>query len=447
MPVKKKAIDILDRNLVGNSHKILEIRKEIIRIAPTKLPVLLTGESGVGKEGIARLLHQLSSRADKSFVVVDMAALPDTFVGSVLFGHAKGAFTGADKDNEGLFGFADGGTLYLDNIEEASREVQRQLASFFDTQSFVPLGSTQRKHVDVRLVASTLIPPSEFDSVLTELLIHLSGFVINVPPLRDRVEDIPILIENFVKSRDYLKIKNPHFSVETIATLQQYRFPGNIRELFSIIERSVLMSDNNIITIKDLSLPEQKQEPEGVTIERLQRELNQTRRDIDILYRNTIHANPIWQGRWINHESDYCFVLMPFTDEYDLQEIYTKHVKRVAEEGLGLRCERADDIHDVSGIMQSVWESINRARFIIADLTNRNSNVFYELGIAHTLGKPVIMISQSMNYVPFDLRHLRCIVYDFKPGRIEKFEETLEKTIRTVMANSFPGPRFDRIHE
>lgn len=111
-------------------------------------------------------------------------------------------------------------------------------------------------------------------------------------------------------------------------------------------------------------------------------------------------------------------------------------------ERCGLRCERADDIYGISGIMQSVWESINRAQVIIADLTERNPNVFYELGIAHTLGKPVIMITQSMDYVPFDLRHLRCVVYDFKPGRIQKFEVILEKTIKTILSTS-SGPTLE----
>lgn len=445
--MQENAAQILDRELIGKSHTILTLRKAIVRVAPTNLPVLLTGETGVGKDLIARLLHSLSSRADKPFVAINIAAVPDALASANLFGHIKGAFTGATQDHAGLLGVANGGTVYLDELEQASHELQRLLASFLDTQSFVPLGGTRRKRVDVRFVASTRIPPNELNSVLPELLIRLSGFVLEVPPLRERAEDIPLLIEYFLKHSAFLKERAPHFSAEAIARLQQYRFPGNVRELHNIIERAVVMSDSNTITIHDLALPEPKQELASDVVERLHRELNQTRRDLELLRRGTIPADPIWQGRWIRPESDYCFVLMPFANAYDLQEVYTKHVRRVAEERCGLRCERADDIHDVSGIMQSVWESVNRARFVIADLTDRNSNVFYELGIAHTLGKPVIMITQSMDYVPFDLRHLRCIVYDFKPGRIEKFEETLEKTIRTVMASSPPGPSFDLMQE
>jgi hypothetical protein len=152
--------------------------------------------------------------------------------------------------------------------------------------------------------------------------------------------------------------------------------------------------------------------------------------------RNSISADPIWEGRWFPVENDYCFVLMPFADVKDLQRVYTNHVKPIIEGRCYLRCERADDIHDVSGVMQSVWESISRARIIIADLTERNSNVFYELGIAHILGKPVIMITQSMNYIPSDLRHLRCIVYEYKPSSINRFEDTLEKTVQRVLSST-----------
>jgi hypothetical protein len=125
---------------------------------------------------------------------------------------------------------------------------------------------------------------------------------------------------------------------------------------------------------------------------------------------------------------------MPFGEGHDLQRVYRNHVQPVVGQ-LGLVCERADDLYDVRAVMQNVWESINRARVIIAEMTERNPNVFYELGIAHTLGKPVIMITQSIEqYVPFDLKHLRSIEYQFKPGEIEKFEQALRRTIQTVLS-------------
>jgi hypothetical protein len=131
---------------------------------------------------------------------------------------------------------------------------------------------------------------------------------------------------------------------------------------------------------------------------------------------------------------------MPFSDAADVQRVYRDHVRPILQDRCGLRCERADDIYDISGVMQSVWEGINRAQLVIADLTQRNSNVFYELGIAHTLGKPVIMLTQSMDFVPFDLRHLRCIVYEYKPATIGNFERILERTVRTVLSSANPPP-------
>ena len=169
-------------------------------------------------------------------------------------------------------------------------------------------------------------------------------------------------------------------------------------------------------------------------------EIAALRREIEYLHRNSIVATPIWEGRAFPTEAEYCFVLMPFSETMDVQNVYGDHVKRVIEKRCGLRCERADDIYDISGVMQSVWEGINRARLIVADLTDRNPNVFYELGIEHTLGKPVVMITQSMDYVPFDLRHLRCIVYEYKPSAIRSFEAALERTVRAVLLGNQTPP-------
>jgi hypothetical protein len=447
--VQGNASEILARGLIGQSDHILNLRKVIARVAPTNLPVLLSGESGVGKDSIARLLHQVSPRAGKPFIRIDLAALPESLVHSDLFGVVKGAFTGATRNRVGRLRSADGGTIYfgaLDDLKGGS-EIQRLLLGFLNSQSFIPLGGTKPVQVNVRFVAGTRIRPNELTSVLPDLLLRLSSVVIEIPALRDRPEDIPLLIEDFFKRAPLLAERSPTFSAEAIEGLKRYSFPGNVSELYNIIERAVLLSEGGPITLHDLRLQEPKQEPESDTIEKLRGELSEKRRELELLRRGTIAADPIWQGRWIPSERDYCFVLMPFAEAHDLQEVYARHVRPVVEERCRLRCERADDIHDVSGIMQSVWESINRARFVIADLTDRNPNVFYELGIAHTLGKAVIIITQSMEYVPFDLRHLRCIVYSFKPGRIEKFEETLEKTIRTVMSSSPMEPSFDLVQE
>ena len=166
---------------------------------------------------------------------------------------------------------------------------------------------------------------------------------------------------------------------------------------------------------------------------RHQIELLQT--ELEAIRATSIAAQPIWQGRGFPTRYDYCFVLMPFGDVRDLQAVYRDHVKAVIER-CGLRCERADDIYDVTGVMQSVWEGINRARLVVADLTERNPNVFYELGIAHTLGKPVIMLTQSIDFVPFDLRHLRCIEYSYTPRGADQLEQALERTIKTVLSSA-----------
>jgi hypothetical protein len=200
-----------------------------------------------------------------------------------------------------------------------------------------------------------------------------------------------------------------------------------------MMQRMVMLSQDVEIDVPILGLAPPRPQPIDTALaSHLQQETTRLQSEIELLNRVTIAASPIWEGRRFVTDLKVCFVLMPFGDSSDLQNVYFDHVKPIIER-LGLRCERADDIHDISGVMQSVWEGINRAGIVIADMTGRNPNVFYELGIAHTLGKPVIMITQSMDFVPFDLKHLRCIVYDYKPAKISRFEEALRKTISTVL--------------
>jgi nucleoside 2-deoxyribosyltransferase len=194
-----------------------------------------------------------------------------------------------------------------------------------------------------------------------------------------------------------------------------------------------LVSSEKQLSSNDLQFPTKATANEAG---KLADEVKRLQNELDLVRSATIAANPIWEGRGFATDENYCFVLMPFAEDCDVQDVYMNHVKPVVEKRCGLVCQRADDIHDISGIMQSVWERINKARIIIAEMTDRNSNVFYELGIAHTLGKPVIMITQSMDYVPFDLKHLRCLVYAFKPSRIQQFENALERTIQTVLSST-----------
>jgi hypothetical protein len=227
---------------------------------------------------------------------------------------------------------------------------------------------------------------------------------------------------------------------KAVEALQRYSFPGNFRELENLLQRAALTVSSHTIGVSALNLPvipSLKRQRERTTPRReaARREVEVLKRELDAVRSVSINAQPIWQGRRFRTRHDYCFVLMPFVEISDLQAVYRDHVKSVIERS-GLRCERADDIYDVSGVMQSVWEGINRARLVVADLTERNANVFYELGIAHTLGKPVIMLSQSIDFVPFDLRHLRCIVYTYTPRGAIQLEQALERTIKTALSNA-----------
>jgi hypothetical protein len=193
--------------------------------------------------------------------------------------------------------------------------------------------------------------------------------------------------------------------------------------------------DVKALDLPTISSPKRRPALGTVRLEAAHRQIAGLQKEFDALRATSINAQPIWQGKRFRTWHDYCFVLMPFGDIHHLQTVYQDHVKAIIER-CGLRCERADDIYDVSGVMQSVWEGINRARVVVADLTERNANVFYELGIAHTLGKPVIMLSQSIDFVPFDLRHLRCIVYTYTPRGATQLEQALERTMKTLLSNS-----------
>ncbi len=411
---------------VGSSPEISRVRDLVRRFAPTNLPILLVGEPGTGKTSLARHIHRLSNRRSAPFIVVSLAMMSRDLASSQLFGHVKGAFTGAFTHKRGLVEAADRGTLFLDSVDDASIEVQALLPDLLTDQRFMRLGAIREVSVDLRIISSVV---TTTDRIRQDLLSRLSGVIISLPPLRNRPEDISELAEAFLKRSGTHTI-----SADAMARLRSYSFPGNVRELISILRRAEVTADTNTIGEDDLSLGQHAVAPTGVSQDALA-ELSDARAKLDVYQRAAIMASPIWEGRNFATENDYCFVLMPFSDVKDLPAVYQNHVKPVLEK-CGLRSERADDIHDISGIMQSVWESINKARLVIAEMTERNPNVFYELGIAHTLGKQVIMITQSMDYVPFDLKHLRCIVYDYKPTRIEKFEAALEKTVKTVLSST-----------
>jgi DNA-binding NtrC family response regulator len=233
--------------IIGQSAAMVQTLELVGKVAPRKATVLITGESGTGKELIARAIHRLSPRRDKPFVVVNCAALPETLLESELFGHEKGAFTGADRKRLGRFALAHGGTLFLDEIGDISPGVQAKLLRVIQHREFVPLGSHQMEQADVRLVAATnrdLEQAMEEGRFREDLYYRLSVFPISLPPLRERTEDIPLLVTHLLSR---LKYTGPGVTAQAMEVLTSYSWPGNVRELENILERAVILSGDGEI--------------------------------------------------------------------------------------------------------------------------------------------------------------------------------------------------------
>jgi DNA-binding NtrC family response regulator len=241
---------------VGNSAEIAKIKQMVEKIALTESTVLLLGESGTGKELIARAIHSYSNRADCPFVSINCAALPENLLESELFGHAKGSFTGAIKDKEGLFKVADGGTFFLDEIGETSQAIQVKLLRVLEQKEITPVGETKPINVDVRLVAATnqdLEQKVKANQFRPDLFYRLNVLPVSIPPLRQRKEDIPLLCRHFLhKHCQRLNSKDKTLSPEILLYLVNYSWPGNVRELENILERAIILSSGNKITPEDL---------------------------------------------------------------------------------------------------------------------------------------------------------------------------------------------------
>ncbi len=227
-------------NIIGESPKIQECLELVARAAQSHANILITGETGTGKELFARAIHNNSSRSEKNFVVVDCGSLPETLMESILFGHAKGAFTGADKATDGLVKHADGGTLFFDEIGELTLSAQKSLLRVLQEKRFHPVGSTKEIESDFRLVAATNRDLEEMvrrRKFRDDLLFRLRSITLELPPLRERVEDIRPLTEHYIErlcGSHGLEVKD--FSPEFCEELCAYRWPGNVRELFSALE-------------------------------------------------------------------------------------------------------------------------------------------------------------------------------------------------------------------
>ena len=237
--------------IIGNHDKMVDILKMVSQVADTNATVLIYGESGTGKELIAHALHFNSSRRDKAFVPVNCAALPEQLLESELFGHVRGAFTGAFKEKTGWFEYADGGTIFLDEVGEMSPALQVKLLRVLQTGEYSHVGSTEIRYCDVRIVAATnknlqkLVNEGRFRE---DLYYRLNVIEIDIPPLRERLSDTPLLVQHFLEKYNALCGKQIRgLSARARSLLMTYDFPGNVRELENIIHRAVTLAEGKMI--------------------------------------------------------------------------------------------------------------------------------------------------------------------------------------------------------
>jgi DNA-binding NtrC family response regulator len=244
-------------SIVGRSDKMENVFRLVERVAPARSTVLITGESGTGKELIAKAIHEASPRADKPFVVVNCSNIPSELLESELFGHTKGAFTGAVAAKKGLFEVADGGTIFLDEIGDLRPEIQVRLLRVIQEREFTPLGETTPTQVDVRIIAATNVDLRDAvknGTFREDLYYRLSVVPIELPSLRERREDILPLAQHFIRkyNEENARTVSETLSPEVLSLLENYYYPGNVRELENIIERAVVIAPTDEITVECL---------------------------------------------------------------------------------------------------------------------------------------------------------------------------------------------------
>ena len=274
-------------SMIGNSSEMRKIYSVVEQAAPTSASVLITGESGTGKELVAQTIHQLSARAAFPFVAINCAAIPETLLESEIFGHEKGAFTGAADRRQGCFELADRGTLFLDEIGEMTPATQVKLLRVLQERRFRRLGGRNEQAVDVRVIAATNVDPAEAvakGKLREDLYYRLNVFALSLPPLRDRKDDLPLLVQAFVtefNTRNQKAIAG--VDQQAMRMVEQYNWPGNVRELRNVVERATILAPGPFIEPKHLpptllNEPLPQHQPQvalapGTTVEEAERRL------------------------------------------------------------------------------------------------------------------------------------------------------------------------------
>ncbi|KRC79250.1 Luminescence regulatory protein LuxO [compost metagenome] len=242
--------------LYGKSERMLELYRQIGRVAPTNVTTLLIGESGTGKELAAHAIHELSPRRQRPFIAVNCGAISPNLIESEMFGHERGSFTGADRQHKGYFERADGGTLFLDEVTEMPLDLQVKLLRVLETGQFMRVGTNREIACDIRIVAATNRNPEQAvqDGKLREdLYYRLSVFPVELPPLRERGSDILFLAQRFLQALNQESGKTKDFSPEAGAALAQYEWPGNVRELKNFVRRAFIMADGDTLDLDMLA--------------------------------------------------------------------------------------------------------------------------------------------------------------------------------------------------
>jgi DNA-binding NtrC family response regulator len=243
--------------IIGRSKKIREVIGLINKVAPTSSQILVEGESGTGKELVANIIHKKSTRSNGPFVIINCAALQENLLENELFGHEKGAFTGASSLKHGLFEQADRGTFFIDEISEMNPNIQAKLLRVIELGEFRRVGGNNLIRVDVRILAATnkkLEEEVKRGRFREDLFYRLNVITINLPPLRERKEDIPMLVDYFLKANIIDGSQGKTISADTLESLKYYDWPGNVRELANVLERAIILSTGETISLKDLPL-------------------------------------------------------------------------------------------------------------------------------------------------------------------------------------------------